>query len=196
MSINILGGYYRGFSLVVSKHLTIRPTSVMLRRKLFDSHQDLSDYFFVDLCAGSGAMGLEALSRGAQTILLNEKDPKVYKNLLENTDKFITKYDVSSQIELFKKDALQCLDAFMSRYEGFSDDLKSKTIIFFDPPYENLKFYEEFCAKIKSFTIFTGEIWIEADRQKTFPLDVMENKLEYSHKSYIQGTNYICIFKR
>jgi 16S rRNA (guanine966-N2)-methyltransferase len=196
MSINILGGSYRGFSFVVSKHSTIRPTSVVLRRKMFDSNQNLEGFVFVDLCAGTGAMGIEALSRGAERVLLNEINPKEFKNLKENITNISNKFDVSHQISLNKGDALKYIDRFLLDYSSFDADQKRNTILYFDPPYELLDLYEEFCKKMKESPQYIGQIWIEADRQKTFPLESMENKLEYKHKSYIQGTSYICVFKR
>ena len=66
MSVKILGGPLKGLDLKVCDSKTLRPTSVMLRRKIFDSHQNLEGFFFVDACAGTGAVGIEAFSRGAQ----------------------------------------------------------------------------------------------------------------------------------
>lgn len=196
MSINILGGNYKGFSLVVSKHLTIRPTSVMLRRKLFDSHQNLEGFVFVDICAGSGAMGIEALSRGANEIYLNEKDPKVVKNLQDNLKNLNDKYQTSESVHSSKGDGLSFLQKFLDKYENFDDEQKVNTILFFDPPYELVDLYEKFFDTMTQNKQFQGQIWVEADRQKTFPSAIMENKLEYMHKTYTQGTSYICIFKR
>ena len=57
MSIKILGGFARGQVLAVPKTDSIRPTSVMLRRRIYDFFQDLDGFYFLDICAGSGAMG-------------------------------------------------------------------------------------------------------------------------------------------
>jgi 16S rRNA (guanine966-N2)-methyltransferase len=59
MALKILQGEAKGLSLVAPSSGT-RPTSVLLRRKVFDAHQDMSDSIFIDCCAGTGAMGLEA----------------------------------------------------------------------------------------------------------------------------------------
>jgi hypothetical protein len=74
MSIQILGGLARGRTLDVPTGNLIRPTSVMLRRRLFDARQDMSSFHFYDLCSGSGSVGIEAWSRGAEALFLNEKN--------------------------------------------------------------------------------------------------------------------------
>lgn len=72
MAINILGGHAKGHALFVPPTSITRATTVMLRRKFFDAHQDLTNCLFIDLFAGSGAMGLEACSRGAERVILVE----------------------------------------------------------------------------------------------------------------------------
>ena len=69
MSVKILGGFARGLNLLVPKGDLIRPTSIMLKRRVFDFFQRMDDKIFIDLCAGSGAVGLEAWSRGAQKFI-------------------------------------------------------------------------------------------------------------------------------
>ena len=73
MSLKILGGKAKGFTISVPPADTIRPMQVMLKRRVFDSYQNLEGVTFVDLCAGSGAVGLEAWSRGADEIYYSEK---------------------------------------------------------------------------------------------------------------------------
>jgi 16S rRNA (guanine966-N2)-methyltransferase len=79
MSIKILGGVAKGFTLVTPSESITRPTSVLLKRRLFDFYQNLNGHYFIDLCAGSGSIGIEAASRGAYPVLLVESNPKAYK---------------------------------------------------------------------------------------------------------------------
>jgi 16S rRNA (guanine966-N2)-methyltransferase len=193
MSINILGGSYKGFSLIAPKNLNLRPTSIMLRRKLFDSNQDLTGINFFDLCAGTGAMGIEALSRGAKSVTLIEKNPKNFLALKKNIDKLLEKYG-DLPIDIIKSDALSYL---AKKVESDNLDIYgANSIIFFDPPYEQLDLYKKFFEMTSQVKNFQGQIWVEACRQKTFPSKVMENKLEYLYKTYTQGTSYISVFKR
>ncbi len=72
MSINIQGGKAKGLSLALPNPKNARPTSALLKRRFFDSNQDLSGHDFYDICAGSGSIGLEALSRGAKSVTFIE----------------------------------------------------------------------------------------------------------------------------
>ena len=74
MTVKILGGVARGFPLALPRSDLTRPTSVLIKRKLFDWRQDLSGHTFIDLCAGSGAMGFEALSRSADKVVLVDSE--------------------------------------------------------------------------------------------------------------------------
>ena len=69
--MQIIGGLAKGHGLCVPRG--IRPTSTLLKRKLFDSHQTWEAVNFIDLCAGSGSVGLEAWSRGAKSVCLVEQ---------------------------------------------------------------------------------------------------------------------------
>lgn len=73
--MEILGGTAKGMSLKVPEGREVRPTSVRSRRALFDMLGDLTGRRFCDLFAGSGAVGIEAASRGASHVLLVEKAP-------------------------------------------------------------------------------------------------------------------------
>src|SRR5690606_41285183 len=75
-SVRIIGGRWRGSKLPVASAPGLRPTSDRARETLFNWLQPmLAGVRVLDLFAGSGALGLEALSRGAGEALLVERDP-------------------------------------------------------------------------------------------------------------------------
>src|SRR3990172_4983293 len=75
MAMRIIGGIFRGRVLKTLPGPAIRPTSERLRESLFDVLGDsVRGGAFVDCYAGSGAVGLEALSRGAEQVYLIEED--------------------------------------------------------------------------------------------------------------------------
>ena len=82
--MEILGGLAKGMSLKVPAGREVRPTSVRSRRALFDMLGDLTGKHFCDLFAGSGAVGIEAASRGASHVLLVEKAPAALASVREN----------------------------------------------------------------------------------------------------------------
>ncbi|MBL7666090.1 MAG: RsmD family RNA methyltransferase [Bacteriovoracaceae bacterium] len=192
MSISILGGYARNFKINVIDHELLRPTSVMLRRRLFDAHQDLSDYHFIDLCAGTGAMGLEALSRGASLATFVEKNPKFYRTLKETLKSFEEKY---SEAQLVSEcgDCLGFFKKWQTQYLALSEAEKAKVILFFDPPYEQTKLYEEFFAFLTE-DWFCGQLWVEGDRQKNYEIAYYKKWFSKEFKEFTQGTSYILIF--
>lgn len=83
--MEITAGKLKGMPLASPDiHAPVRPTSVRARQALFDSLGDLSGKTFADLCAGSGAMGLEALSRGASNVIFAEKDQASLHTIRKN----------------------------------------------------------------------------------------------------------------
>ncbi len=196
MSIKILGGFARGLSLQTPPGDLIRPTSVMIRRKLFDWRQRLEGYAFIDLCAGTGAVGLEAFSRGAEELWVSEPNRNVYKVLEGNIKLFADKYGdyFEQEIVCYQKPLDQFLKLFLSSYADWSEDQKINTILFLDPPYGKIEIYEEALKQLKEAQ-FLGELWLESDELKG-----MKSKLAGEHFSKIikhveQGDHYVLVGK-
>ncbi len=158
MSIKILGGIARGFPLATPKSDTTKPTSIMIKRKLFDWRQHMDDYIFVDLCAGSGAMGLEALSRGSQKVLLNDSMRGAFLTLKDNKEKIekAFKFD-PSMIKVTNLDS----KSWVSREMQYELPDTENCILFFDPPYENHALYMDTLKALKEAG-FKGEVWVES----------------------------------
>lgn len=125
--MNIISGKAKGIRLDVPKGLSVRPTSVMARKAIFDSIGYWSGLIVVDLFAGSGALGLEAASRGAEKVYFSEAHPFHCKILSQNINR-VLKSGVSAELKLVKSDSLN--------FYKFLPELKEKVnIIFADPPY-------------------------------------------------------------
>lgn len=187
MSVKILGGFARGHNIETLKSDITRPTSVMLRRKLFDSHQDLTGVKFWDICAGSGSVGLEALARGADHVVFNEIDFRAHKILKKNLDSFKEKYG-SANYSVFK-------DNFSKLITRSTFEEDSEYILFFDPPYEKLKLYEEFFDIVENLR-FNGLVVVEACTQKTMSIKDFEAKFSKADKIYKQGTSFFALFRK
>ncbi|MCB1110478.1 MAG: RsmD family RNA methyltransferase, partial [Chlamydiia bacterium] len=83
--MRLTGGFLKNHSLKTPKGVATRPTSEKLRQSVFNICQHaIKDAHFLDLFAGSGAMGIEALSRGAAEATFIEKNPSALKALREN----------------------------------------------------------------------------------------------------------------
>ena len=184
MSIKIFAGAAKGFTLAAPRHLNIRPTSIQLRRKLFDSVQDMSEEIFIDLCCGSGAMGLEALSRGVRKLILVDTHTKLAQT---NVRAIKDKYEIETPTEVIKSD---CLKWMNSNTDLLSEE---KPILFFDPPYEKKNLYENFMSlpleQLSSMTV------IEGCEQKTMRIADFEALYGKADKSFQQGTSYFLMYR-
>jgi 16S rRNA (guanine966-N2)-methyltransferase len=194
VSIKILGGFARGFSLKVPKGDIVRPTSVLLKRRVFDYFQDMSGVQFIDLCAGSGAIGIEAWSRGASKVYLNEMNKHVHRVIEENKEGVILKFQHLNPGEIIcaSRDAETFVKNYKLTYENLEDEIQENTVIFLDPPYSDKKIYTEIVEYLFSSTWFKGQLWIESDALKGIPLKEWESKLNFD-KVFEQGDSYILI---
>jgi 16S rRNA (guanine966-N2)-methyltransferase len=87
MKMRIISGEFKGRYINVPKSNLIRPTTDRVRETLFNLLNNMIDFNGIkvlDLYAGSGSLGLECLSRGAEEIHFVEKNYVIYKNLSEN----------------------------------------------------------------------------------------------------------------
>jgi len=84
--MRIIAGTYRGRTLKSPADTRTRPTSDRLRETLFNvlAPRIADDTRFLDLCAGTGAIGIEALSRGASHVTFVDRDPRAMKLIDEN----------------------------------------------------------------------------------------------------------------
>lgn len=83
--LRIIGGQWRGRKLAIADVEGLRPTGDRIRETLFNwLMADIVDACCVDLFAGSGALGLECLSRGASNAILLEKHPQAAKQLKQH----------------------------------------------------------------------------------------------------------------
>ncbi|MDB5104067.1 MAG: putative methyltransferase [Fibrobacteres bacterium] len=132
MGVIITGGEYKGRKLSTdTRAQVIRPTSGKVREALFSSlGETILDATFVDLYAGSGAVGLEALSRGARESILVENHAQSWLLLKANCASVLGNGPDAGKANLVKSDAT----AFgrRMREEGRAFDF-----VFADPPFDH-----------------------------------------------------------
>lgn len=123
-SVRIIGGRWRGTRLPVADAVGLRPTSDRSRETLFNwLNPMLAGTRVLDLFAGSGVLGLEALSRGAREVLLVEREPRLAQSLVDMVDKL----DAQDQAHVVRADALAFLRAPLHGRFG---------LVFLDPPFD------------------------------------------------------------
>jgi 16S rRNA (guanine966-N2)-methyltransferase len=195
LSVKILGGFARGQVLKVPKGALIRPTSVLLKRRIFDFYQDLNEIIFIDLCAGSGAMGFEAWSRGATRVYLNEINRHVLMSLEENRESLLVKNNHKKCGDIICKamTAAKFLHTLRDEYQKLDEDQQENTVIFLDPPYSEKKIYEEIVEYLQDKKWFRGQLWIESDGLKGFKSQHWIDLKFTPQKIFEQGDSYIFV---
>lgn len=125
--MRVIAGNARRIQLITPKGLETRPTTDRIKETLFNMIQPyLADCDFLDLFSGSGAIGIEALSRGAKKAIFVEHKKEAITCIEKNL--FATKLKEQGEIlGMEVMDALQRLKA----------DKRTFDIIFLDPPYNN-----------------------------------------------------------
>ena len=123
--MHIIGGQFKGRVIEMPKG--IKPTSNKAREALFEILKaKIEGSSFLDLYCGSGAIGIEALSRGAKSVTFSDNKPNCIKILKKN----LARLDIlnPSIVNIYHKDALKVLGTLETHGEPFD-------IIFLDPPY-------------------------------------------------------------
>ena len=121
--IRIIGGSLKGNHISFPSSSMLRPTSNKLREILFNwLNFRVAGFKCVDCFSGSGALGIEAISRGAQSATFIEKTPKFAASIKANLERL----NISEKCEIKIKNAFDWLK---------EDGLKELDLIFFDPPF-------------------------------------------------------------
>ncbi|QWD70232.1 16S rRNA (guanine(966)-N(2))-methyltransferase RsmD [Polynucleobacter sp. UB-Siik-W21] len=126
--VRIIGGVWRSRQLTVLDLPGLRPTTDRIRETLFNwLGQDLTGLTSLDLFAGTGALGFEAASRGADLVVLLEKDKKTHANLVSNFA-LLQSSPISGVVEILQRDSV----VFLSQQAD-----RSTNLIFIDPPFQD-----------------------------------------------------------
>ena len=118
--MKILAGRFGGRKIKTSKNLPYRPTKSLVRKSLFDHLTPFEYNSVLDLFSGSGILGFEAVSRGAESVAFVEKDQGVLRYLKQNSDLLVG--------PLYSFHGLDAFTYLTKKKETFD-------LIFADPPY-------------------------------------------------------------
>jgi len=156
-----------------------RPTKDIVKEAMFSSIDIFPDTKFLDLFAGTGGIGIEALSRDALDVVFNDVNKQAYKIILENLAK------VKENRRVFNLDYQACL----AKLSGEQFDY-----IFCDPPYA-FNGYEEIFYYTEQYKLLSkqGIIIIEV-RKDTDLLDEYLNMEKYKEKKY--GVSKLYYYRR
>lgn len=130
--MRVVAGERKGMPLKAVTGTTTRPTTDKVKESIFNI---IGPYFdggiVLDLFAGSGGLGIEALSRGVQKAIFVEKDGRAFQTLQEN----IKKCRYEEVTETFKTDATRAVKGLIKREIQID-------YLFLDPPYRKVEYYD------------------------------------------------------
>jgi len=123
--MRIIGGDAKGRRIYSPKKNKIRPTSDGIKESLFNILQEVSEKSFLDLFAGCGNVGLEALSRGAAKVVFVEKNPVMVNAIKRN----LLELGINNKYQILETEVAKGIKKLQSKSERFD-------FLFADPPYE------------------------------------------------------------
>ena len=157
-SVRNNAGEWRSRVLKFPDATGLRPTPERVRQTVFNwLGQDLTGFTCLDLFAGTGVMGFEALSRGATSVKLVEKSTPAYRALIEN--KQLLKAD---QAQILHQDAMQFVQGNSHKFN----------LIFLDPPY-NLEWLPKILPLLSAHVSANGFVYVEAEYALDQALEAM-----------------------
>ena len=149
--LRIIGGQWKRSKIKVIDKPGLRPTPDRVRETLFNwLGQDLTGWKCVDAFAGTGALGFEAASRGAQSVQMFEQDAQLV-SLLMDTQKRLG----ANAVQVQKGDAMMALQRIAPG---------SLDVVFLDPPFEAL-FFEKALQAAANAVASEGRVYLEAPQK-------------------------------
>jgi 16S rRNA (guanine966-N2)-methyltransferase len=167
--LRVIAGKYRGRNLKSPPSLEVRPTSDRLRETLFNVIAPrLQGARFLDLCAGSGAVGIEALSRGAGHATFVDQSRKMCALVESNLD--LCRID-KGESEVVQSEAHDYLRRVIRQWHG---SVGPWDIVFFDPPYAGhyLPILDTFGAQASSLLTKNGLLIVEHHHKNQLPEEI------------------------
>jgi 16S rRNA (guanine966-N2)-methyltransferase len=160
--VRVIAGQYRSRPLRSLRGMDIRPTSDRLRETLFDvltagRPQALAGSVWLDLFAGTGAVGIEALSRGAHAVYFVESSPRAAAVIREN----LRALGIGEGFEIHEREvqrALRLLDSQAVEPE----------YVFLDPPYRRRQAYDETLGLLSQSRLLRPASVVIAEHEKKF----------------------------
>jgi 16S rRNA (guanine966-N2)-methyltransferase len=164
LNMRIIAGTYRSRLLKSAKGLTLRPTSDYLRETLFNVlGAGISDSRFLDLFAGTGAVGIEALSRGASHVTFIENHAATAALLRQNLESL----KIMSGVSVISADALRGLQTLQAKRKPGGPGYD---YVFLDPPYAAASEYTRVLQHLASSDILSPGAIVIVECRKTLDL--------------------------
>jgi 16S rRNA (guanine(966)-N(2))-methyltransferase RsmD len=173
--MRVIAGRLGGRRLKAPAGTRTRPTSERVREALFAMLEDVGDARVLDLFAGSGALGIEALSRGAGEAVFVEREPGALRALREN----LAALELDpARAQVRRGDAVRALRTARRRREAYD-------LVFIDPPYDRAQdLGRRLTAELPPLLAPGARVVLESSRRAPLVLDMpVERKRRYGDTS-------------
>jgi 16S rRNA (guanine966-N2)-methyltransferase len=176
--IRIIGGKWKGKKIYFDLNDDLRPTPDRAKETLFNwLGQDLNKMYCLDLFSGTGALGFEAFSRGAQKVTFVEKN----KEYLQKIKKVFLEMNEKADCDFF---CAECLDWIQNNSSETKYDL-----IFIDPPFNKNLIHDLLAAILeKELLSKNGQIYFEFEKKLDLEIPeslTLKKKKSLGKKSYL-----------
>jgi 16S rRNA (guanine966-N2)-methyltransferase len=161
-TMRVIAGTYRSRQLRSLRGLDLRPTADRLRETLFDvltagNPVALEGSVWIDLYAGTGAVGIEGLSRGAEKVYFVESAKSAAELIRQN----LASLGIASGFEILQQDAIRALCNLGTR--GIAGDF-----VFLDPPYQLEEAYKDGLRALAELSVLKPNGMVIAEHEKRF----------------------------
>lgn len=178
--LRVIAGKARGKKLKAPAGTNTRPVTDMIKEAIFNVlGQDMENYRFLDLFAGSGSMGIEALSRGAAQVVFIDRDygsVRIIKENLENCGFNQENYQV------FKNDVFKAVDILEKKSANFD-------FIYVDPPFTDEEIFDRIMRKLDQTHLLTDDgILLIRTRRKKKLTEGLRHLRKYRMNDYGEST--------
>ena len=178
--MHILAGKLKGKKLAPCKTDSIRPAMALVRKSIFDTLQNvIQNANVLDLCAGSGVLGIESLSRSAKKLTLIDSDRESIRLIRKN-------------LELCNLNAKVIHGQLPKALNKVKDE--KFDLIFLDPPYGSSHFIEETLKKLYTNETLNKEGLILIESELKSDYKIPEKMIIYKEKKF--GNTKITFLKR
>jgi len=162
--MHIISGKYQRRSLKFPRDRFFRPTKSMVRESVFNIiGNQIQDASFLDLCSGSGAMGLEAESRGASSVICVDRHVKFL---------MLNKESLGAGIDIVRQDIARYLNATAVTFD----------FIFLDPIWADIDTYIDSIRTIFNRSLLNANGWLFVEHDVKFsPADLFEVSKQYKY---------------
>ena len=160
--MRVISGKYKGLKLLPPDGTKIRPTSDRFKESLFaiiTSNKykiNINNCNVLDICSGTGSLGIEAFSRGAISVYFIDKDHRAINLIYKNISKLSIDNKFENKIKIIKDEATKALKNISKIFQ----------IVLIDPPY-NTNITEKCLFKLKELNLINQDSYIFTESSKT-----------------------------